>query len=172
MCRTISALIALLLAASGAAQPAAAQPAAPSGEGTHYWLYAGPSLTTLGPGASAGVSVETDRHVFSVRATCTDPSFGQETWDVGFLYGRALPVGPFVFSASTGVAVVSGTRYGSLFGSGVGRDLETMIGFPLEGAIAWLPTRTIGVGLRGIANVNTGQPFGGLGVTLRLGRLR
>jgi hypothetical protein len=129
-------------------------------------------MTTLGPGASAGVSVEADRHVFSVRATSTDPSFGQETWDVGFLYGRALPVGSFMFSASTGVAVVSGTRYGSLFGAGAGRDMETMIGFPLEGAIAWVPTRTIGIGLRGVANVNTGQPFGGLGVTLRVGRLR
>jgi len=137
-----------------------------------YEAYAGPSLTTLGLGASGGVSVEVDRHVFSLRATSTDPAFGQDTWDVGILYGRALFVRSFALAASTGVAVVGGTRYGSLFGRGPGRDLETMIGFPLEAAITWRPTRVLGLGVRGVANVNTGQPFGGLGVMLRVGHVR
>lgn len=151
--------------------PATAQTDAQSSR-VLYWLYAGPSLTTLGVGASGGVSIEADRHVFSLRATTTDPTFGHETWDVGLLYGRALFVQSFTFSASTGIAIVSGTRYGSLFGRGPGRDLETMIGFPLEGVITWTPTPVFGVGVRGVANVNTGQPFGGLGVTLQVGRLR
>lgn len=158
--------------AGGLTTSAAGQSAEEHAGGVHYWLYAGPSLTTLGAGVSGGVSVEADRHVFSLRATSTDPSFGEETWDVGVLYGRVLPVRSFLFSASTGVAVVSGTSYGSLFGGGAGENLETMIGFPLEGAITWQPTRVFGLGVRGFANVNTGQPFGGVGVTLRVGRLR
>jgi len=166
------AVIALLLAAGFLAAPIAAQPASPSDKSVHYGAYAGPSLTTLGLGMSGGVSVEVDRHVFSLRAISTDPSFGQETWDVGILYGRALLVRSFALSASSGVAVVSGTRYGSLFGRGPGRDLETMIGFPLEAAITWRPTRVLGLSIRGVANVNTGQPLGGLGVTLHVGRLR
>ena len=165
-------LVLVLLTAGLGASSAAAQASPQQAAGAHYWIYAGPSLTTLGIGASGGVAVEVDRHVFSVRATSTDPSFGQETWDVGILYGRALPVQSFTFSASTGVAVVSGTRYGSLFGRGTGTDLDTMIGFPLEGTITWTPTRVLGVGVRGFANVNTEQPFGGLGVTLHVGRLR
>lgn len=162
-----------LLVAGGLAVMAAAQPVSgPDGGGMHYRVFAGPSLTTLGLGASACVLVEVDRHVFSLRATSTDPSFGQETWDIGALYGRALFVRSFALSASTGVAVVSGTRYGSLFGHGPGRDLETMIGFPLETAITWRPARVLGFSVRGFANVNTGQPFGGLSVTLHVGRLR
>ena len=162
----------MLLAGALGASTAAAQTAPPPDANTHFWLYAGPSVTTLGMGASGGVSVEVDRHVFSLRATSTDPSFGQETWDVGMLYGRALVMESFMVSASTGVAVVSGRRYGSLFGQGAGRDLEAMIGFPLEGAVTWVPASMLGIGVRGFANVNTGQPFGGLGVTLRIGRLR
>jgi hypothetical protein len=47
-----------------------------------------------------------------------------------------------------------------------------MIGFPLEGTITWSAARVLALGVRGFANVNTGQPFGGLGMTVQVGRIR
>lgn len=140
--------------------------------GVRYWAHVGPSITTLGIGGSVGLAAEADRHVFSLRAASTDPTFGQETWDVGVLYGRALFVRTFTFSASTGVAIVGGRRYKTLFGSGPSEALETAIGFPLEGTLVWEAAPVLSLGVRGFANVNTEQPFGGMGVTVRIGRMR
>lgn len=137
-----------------------------------YGVHVGPSVTTLGAGGSIGLTLEADRHVFTLRAASTDPTLGRETWDVGVLYGRALFVRSFTLTASAGVAVVSGQRYTTLFGDGPGEDLEPMIGFPLEGAFMWNAARVLALGVRGFANVNTGQPFGGIGVAVRVGRMR
>lgn len=152
-----------------AQSPAAA---APGGSNIYYGVHFAPSLTTLGPGLSGGVTVEANRHVFSLRTTSTAPTPADETWDVGLLYGRAVFIRSFVLSASTGVAVVSGTRYRSLFGSGPGRAMDTMIGFPLEGTAVWSPVSALAVGVRAFANVNTEQPFGGIGLTVHVGRGR
>lgn len=148
------------------------QSADDSASDLRYWVHAGPSITTLGSGMHGGLAVEFDRHVLSLRATSTEPAFGDETWDVALLYGRAMVIRPFVLSGGTGVSVVGGTRYGGFFGGGPGRSLDPMIGFPLEGQIAWRPTAVVAIGLYGFANVNTGQPFGGMGMTLRVGNLR
>ena len=70
------------------------------------------------------------------------------------------------------MAVVGGRRYDALFGGGDAEPFDTMIGFPLEGHATWLPTPVLAVGLHAFADVNTEHPFGGIGVHLRLGRLR
>jgi len=151
---------------------AVGQSAERTADGVQYWVHVDPSITTLGMGGSVGLAVEADRHVFSLRAASTDPTFGQETWDVGVLYGRALFVDAFMLSASTGVAMVGGRRYKTLFGDGAGTAMETAIGFPLEGALVWEAAPVLALGIRGFANVNTEQPFGGMGVTVRIGRVR
>jgi hypothetical protein len=167
-------LVPVLLLFIAGVLPASAVRGQPANEAPRiqYWVHASPSLTTLGTGGSMGLTLEADRHVFSLRVASTDPTPGHETWDVGVLYGRALFIRAFTFSASTGVAVVSGRRYTTLFGNGPGSDLETMIGFPLEGTITWSAARVLALGVRGFANVNTGQPFGGLGMTVQVGRIR
>lgn len=171
---TLSACIAALSIGIGLWGPAgaAAQPSDARAEPLRFGAHAGLSATTLGTGLSAGLSVAAHRHVFTLRGMSTDPAPRAETWEVGVLYGRALPVGALTVSASTGVAVVGGTRYDSLFGRGPGEELATMIGFPLEAALTWTPTALLAVGVRGVANVNTGQPLGGVGLTLQVGRLR
>jgi hypothetical protein len=92
-------------------------------------------------------------------------------WDIGILYGRALYIRAFTLSASTGVAIVGGRSYQTLFGGGPGRAMDTAIGFPLEGTIVWEAASVLALGVRGFANVNTGQPFGGIGVMVRMGRM-
>jgi hypothetical protein len=88
------------------------------------------------------------------------------------LYGRATTTEHLFLSAGTGVSVVGGTGYPRLFGGGRGTAFDPMIGFPLEGQVAWTPTGAVSLGLYAFANVNTAQPLGGLGLTLRLGDLR
>ena len=150
----------------------AAQSADDPGGDMRYWVHAGLSLTTLGTGVVGGLAVEANRHVFSLRAASTDPAWGGGTWDVAFLYGRMVEGASFMLSGGTGVAVVGGSRYGHLFGDGPVRTLEPMIGFPLEAQLAWTPTGIVALGVHGFANVNTGQPFGGIGLSLRVGDLR
>lgn len=162
-----------LLGFSGAVgQPTGGQAVDNVGTEMNYWVHAGPTATTLGVGASGGVAVEFDRHVFSLRGVSTDRSLGAETWEVAFLYGRAIASEHFTVSAGAGTSVVGGMRYPKLFGGGEGETFEPMIGFPLEGQIAWAPTRVLSLGLYAFANVNTAHPFGGMGLTLRLGTFR
>ncbi|MFO8099460.1 MAG: hypothetical protein R6T83_07555 [Salinibacter sp.] len=151
---------------------ALAQPADAPDPETQVWVHGGPAVTTLGPGLSGGVAVAYNRHVMSLRGVSTDLSPGRETWEAAGLYGRAITMGSVVLSAGTGVSVVGGTGYPRLFGGGPGASFDPMIGFPIEGHLAWTPTGVLSLGLYAFANVNTAQPLGGLGLTLRLGDLR
>lgn len=153
----------MLLALSAGA--ASAQPA-------HLgaWIQAGPAMTTLGPGAHAEGGVTFDGHVLALRGATTDPAPEGETWDVALLYGRALTTGRAHLWAGTGLAVTGGTRYTYLFGGGDGTPFDPMIGFPMEVHAAWAPIPFAAVGLHAFANVNTAHPFGGAGLSLRVGR--
>lgn len=153
-------------------QPTPAQRAEPSDTDVSYWAYGGPAATTLGIGASGGVSVEVDHHLFSVRSVSTDPSLGGETWEVAFLYGRVTATEEFLLSAGAGTSIVGGIRYPRFFGGGEGEEFEPMIGFPLEGQVAWTPNKAVALGLLAFANVNTAHPMAALGVVLRLGDLQ
>lgn len=148
------------------------QPSGSSDTDASYWAYGGPTATTLGVGASGGIAVEFDRHVLSLRGVSTDQTLGRETWEVAFLYGRAATTENFFLSAGAGTSIVGGMRYPRLFGGGEGEEFEAMIGFPLEGQVAWTPTGVVSLGLYAFANVNTAHPLGGVGLTLRLGDLR
>lgn len=147
-----------------------AQPA--EGPAVNFWLQGGPAVTTLGTGVHAGFGMELDRHVFSVRGTSTDRNLSAGTWDMAFLYGRALERSAVHLSAGAGVAVVGGERYRQFFGRGAGESFDPMIGFPLEGRVSWKPISVLALGLYGFANVNTEQPFGGVGANVRVGWLR
>lgn len=137
-----------------------------------YWIHTGTSVSTLGIGIQGGLSFDYNRHVFSLRTTSTDPSFGAETWDIAFLYGRSITYRPFYVSAGVGASVVGGKKYSRLFSSENAETAETTLGFPLEGQVSWTPTGFIALGVYSFANVNAEQPFGGMGLTIRLGNLR
>ncbi|MDZ7694850.1 MAG: hypothetical protein U5K69_27655 [Balneolaceae bacterium] len=123
-------------------------------------------------GVFGGITLDHQRHLFSLRTTSTDPVFGEETWDVAFLYGRGTYIRSFYLSAGIGTSVIGGTRYSQLFGGDRGEQMQMMIGFPLEGQISWQPLRFLAVDLYSFANINTEQPFGGVGLGLRIGKLR
>jgi len=72
------------------------QPTREGAAPVHYWAYAGPAATTLGPGATAGLAVAFDRHVLSVRGVSTDLAPGKETWRA--LFCTDVPLGEATFS--------------------------------------------------------------------------
>lgn len=148
------------------------QPSHDSVTDINVWIHGGPAATTLGLGMIGGAAVEFDRHVLSLRAVSTDQALGDELWEIAVLYGRATATEHVFLSAGVGTAVVGGTRYPRVFGGGEGEDFEPIIGFPLEGQIAWTPVRAVGIGVHAFANVNTAHPVGGVALTLRLGDVR
>lgn len=137
-----------------------------------YWVQGGPSLTTLGTGLHAGLMVDYSNHLFSISTTSTDLDFGTETWDIALIYGRSMKYQSLYLSAGTGVAVVGGNGYSDLFGRGTKTSIETSIGFPLRGQISWQPMQFFGFGINSFLNVNTEQPFGGIGVSVRVGKFQ
>ena len=140
-------------------------------QGTSVWLFAAPSMTSQGPGAAAGLSIDRNQHLFTVRTSFigTEPFSG--TWDTAVLYGRSTVLGWLYLSGSTGVAVTAGDRYTRVVGGSVKSDFEPTIGFPVEGHASIANTRGLAIGLYAFANVNTWQPFGGIGIAVRMGRL-
>lgn len=165
---SLAAISVLIGCSSVAGQPADRSPSELS-----YWFYGGQNLTTLGVGSHGGLAVEFDRHVLSARATSTDLVFGEQTWDVALLYSRATYAGDFFLAAGTGVSVVGGRSFSRLiaFNGETGDKLDPMLGFPLQSQVAWTPIDYGSIGLYGFANVNTGQPFGGAGLYIRIGSL-
>ena len=135
-----------------------------------YWVQSGPSVNTLGTGLYGSIGIDYNNHVFSLRATSTNTTINAETWDIGLLYGRSMNFKNFYFSGGTGISVIGGKGYSDLFGNHEQVDIETSIGFPIEGQIYWEPIWFISLGIYSFANINTGQPFGGMGLSFRLGR--
>lgn len=144
----------------------------PTTKATTFWFYGGPSATTLGIGSQVGLAIDHKNHLFSIDATSTDLGFRNETWDIALTYGRTMSYRSLYLSAATGMAVVGGNGYSDLFGKGTRTPLETTIGFPLRGQISWRPINFFGIGMNSFFNVNTEQPFGGIGVSLSVGKFQ
>lgn len=142
-----------------------------SDSGLNYWVHSGTSVSTLGVGVQGGLSFDYNRHLFSLRTISTDLDYGAETWDIALLYGRGITYRSLYISAGAGASVIGGKKYSQLFG-GESTEAETTLGFPLEGQISWTPTGFIALGIYSYANVNTEQPFGGIGLNIRLGDLK
>ncbi len=133
------------------------------------WIQAGPSATTLGLGFSAGLNARIQGHYFALKTNSTELSQWEETWDVSLLYGRHAQIRRLQFYAGTGFSVLGGTSYSSLFETTQQESFGPVIGFPLEGSVFWHPIRLVGFGVNVFANVNTEQPFGGIGINFRIG---
>jgi hypothetical protein len=159
----------IMLAFTCFVSPLQGQSLTDSPTGFTIHVYGGAGITTLGPGTTAGITVRSGGHQFTFRGISTDTDPAGETWEIAGLYGRVIAVRTFHISAGAGVGVVGGRGYSQLFAIGSRENLETMIGFPLEGRITWKPVRQAGLGLHGFANINTVQPISGMALTLHLG---
>lgn len=117
-----------------------------------------------------GIIFDYDHHVFSLRTASTSLQLGTETWDVALLYGRSMEYKTFYLSAAVGASVIGGKSYSRLFKRQDETTMETnTLGFPLEGQVSWEPVNFVALGVYSFVNVNTEQPFGGIGLSIRLG---
>jgi hypothetical protein len=168
--------VASALALGAALTPVAAAQSAPR---TTWWasLGAGPGFISA-PADLAGhlaFTVQRGRQVFGVRSSTVISILGAifnafgdsvetEASDVGLLYGRGNAPGTThaLVAAGLGVATVTGGSAGT----------RRYLTVPLEGRLAWRPTRVVGLVLVGFASVNAGKSFGGITLGLELGHLR
>lgn len=146
-----------------------AQENPPTSKTPSIWMQVSPSITTLGLGFNAGIKAQIRNHYFALTTNSTELSYWNETWDISIIYGRHAQIHPFKFYIGTGVSVLGGTSYTSLFETSKHESFGPVIGFPLEGSVFWHPIPVAGLGLTTFANVNTEQPFAGIGITLRAG---
>lgn len=133
--------------------------------------------TETGIGASVSGAYQFGRTVLAVRSALTGDiletlfaSTGDVigTEDFGVLVGRATDPGPTHASAAVGLGIARVRR-----ATGSGGDSTTAhFGVPLEAQLFWRPTRVFGLGFYGYGNLNSGQSFWGLSVSVQLGRLR
>jgi hypothetical protein len=95
--------------------------------------------------------------------------------DVALLYGYATPASRRSHAgAAIGLAIVHGCVHpgeGGLFDTPC-IEQDTRLGVPLEARLAWLPTTFLGIGLYGFGNFNRIRSFGGVTLSLQLGRVR
>ena len=133
-----------------------------------FWLSGGAGVGALGEvGAGFVVSAAYQRQAHLVVLHSAAVLAGYElshiAGEIGLLYGRA----------STGRSAAQGSVAIGLSVVQVdiaGNELRNTVGLPLA-AEASVNAPGVGIGLRGVANLNTARSYAGLTVILRLGRL-
>ena len=159
--------------------PAGAQ--SPAERRSTWWVTLGAGHgdfgTETGIGASVSGAYQFGRTVLAVRSALTGDiletlfaSTGDVigTEDFGVLAGRGTAPGSIHASAAVGLGIARVRR-----AIGSGDDATTAyFGVPLEAQLFWRPARVFGLGLYGYGNLNGGQSFWGVSVSVQLGRLR
>jgi hypothetical protein len=170
--RFATAALATMLLVSTPADGTSQGPVVPSRD--RFWVSAGLGVGSEDFGGSANVAFQHGSHLFSLRTAATAGLFDDGFGDVALLYGYATPTSRRHHAgAAIGIAIVNGCvdpGEGSLFSSCI--DQGTVLGLPIEAQLAWLPTKSLGIGLYGFGNLNRRRSFGGVSLSLRLGRVR
>jgi hypothetical protein len=140
-----------------------------------FWITGGLGVGSEDFAGTAGISYQRGAHLFSLRVAGTAGLFEDGFGDVALLYGRASRVADtrYRLGAAAGVSAADGCveeGSGSLFGGC--QDRQTVIGFPLEAQLTWLPAEFFGIGLYGFADLNRTRSFAGLTLSVQLGKLR
>lgn len=168
-------MVAITAVALLSAAPAAAQ-ARPDTAVT-FRAHAGVGIAVFSHFAGAatgGVSFRKSGHVVTARGVAAVAPFnGTTVIDVGVLYGRMISTGNSTFSIGAGLGVVGGVDVegaGVLVGGGDTREArETVVGLPIEVQIEH--GGAFGINIVVFGNVNSQEPFAGMAVVLRVGRL-
>ncbi len=136
------------------------------------WAQIAAGYATGGDNAAImlGASSQIRSHVISVRSATTFNLFDDDFWDFALMYGLASRTSGSRITASAGVAIVDGHRCANFFDAC--EEISATIGLPLALDVAWIGLGFLGLGIHGFANINSEQSFGGIGLTVQLGKLR
>lgn len=140
-----------------------------------FWITGGLGVGSEDFAGTAGISYQHGAHLFSLRVAATAGLFDDGFGDVAMLYGRTTRAtgSKYRLGAAAGISAADGCVTegpGSLFSSC--QDRPTVIGFPLEAHVTWLPAEAFGIGLYGFADVNRIRSFAGVTLSIQLGKLR
>jgi len=170
--RLETAALAIMLLVSIPADATSQSPAVPSRD--RFWVSGGLGVGSEDFGGSANVAFQHGSHLFSLRTAATAGLFDDGFGDVALLYGYATPTSSRHHAgAAIGIAIVDGCvdpGDGGVFSSCI--DQGTVIGLPIEAQLAWLPAKFLGIGLYGFGNINRRRSFGGVTLSLQVGRVR
>ncbi len=146
-----------------------------------YWINVGGGISSFSASYFAGVSVEHDGSLFTLRsAVCPEftlfVSPAESIWDVGLLYGTCRKFRSGSASVSIGLGYVGNVRRGRLISqSFLNSTYESTtwysIGFPFEAQLFWVPTGFFGIGASCYGDISTSRSFIALAIALRWGRL-
>lgn len=161
--------LAILLLVSLPADAASQSPDVPSRD--RFWVSGGLGGGSEGWGVSANVAFQHRSHLFSLRWAATT-GFDDAVSDVALLYGYATPTSSRNHAgAAIGIAIVEPCfDSDGLFSSCI--EQRTVLGLPIEAQLAWLPAKSLGIGLYGFGNINRIRSFGGVTLSLQFGRVR
>ncbi len=173
--RPETAALAIMLLVSIPADATSQFPVVPSRD--RLWASGGLGVGSDEFGVSANVAFQHGSHLFSLRTAATAGLFQDHDGfrDVALLYGYATPTSSRHHAgAAIGIAIVDACvdSEGGLFSSSSCIDQRTVLGLPIEAQLAWLPAKFLGIGLYGFGNVNRRRSFGGVTLSLQLGRVR
>jgi hypothetical protein len=140
-----------------------------------FWITGGLGVGSEDYAGTAGISYQHGAHLFSLRVAGTAGLFDDGFGDVALLYGRARrrAGSRYRLGAAAGISAADGCATegsGSFFGSC--QDRPTVIGFPLEAHVTWLPAKSFGIGLYGFGDINRTRSFAGVTLSIQLGKLR
>jgi len=166
-------------------------------EEVNYWLNAGygvvGTFNSYRDIIGISLSAQTKRSLFSIRYIRVQETLSvagpkleihpsEIVWDLGLLYG-VCEKGSSAFGAvAAGLAAVGGQNRGKyLYSIGGGCTdhnndyYETLgyltVGIPVEAQLMWTPFPFVGAGLWGFADLNPKKSFGGLLLTIQIGKL-
>lgn len=141
----------------------------------YYWVNLGAGSGSISKNAfalSANATYQFGNNLLTLRAAGTGELFGKSIGDYGLLYGLPLKQEQVFISIGVGLAFVEGSISHGLFSLIPPEKIGPTIGIPLEVQLFWRPTRFLGMGLYGFANLNPEEPYVGVTLSFQLGKLR
>lgn len=122
----------------------------------------------------------TDNQLLTVRTSIVDLQLGtlfgpnqdkqvERVFDVGVMYGLMHKSDQLLASISAGLAY-TGVEYE--YDIDYNNNVESTIGVPLEAQVFWTPTSFLGLGLIGLANINSEASYVAGLLAIQVGNLR
>ena len=141
----------------------------------YYWLNIGFGPASVGDDDGVfhtNISYQWNKNIITIRALSCGEMFGRSLNDYSLLYDRVICSNKILVSIGAGLGVVNGKISHGLFSTEENETIPTTIGLPFEAQIFWRPLKFLGIGLYGVANINSEETFYGLALGLQLGKLR
>jgi hypothetical protein len=128
---------------------------------------------SYGPGVTVELALARGAHVLAARAG--EFAFVDDLREAGLLYARRSAFGGMQVWAGLGLGYVELEESVVTWKDGGWATVTnkySAVGIPFVAELSLFPTVPIGLGVRGFGNVNSVTSYAGIGLVLRIGRVR